>query len=100
MLRPHPGEEKLMDGVTTWTVHIDLDEHDGRTRAVARLHTRDTQRLVGVGFARLNPVDRDVPEIGEELATARALSELSHRLMDAAADDIEQLSGEEAHLVL
>jgi hypothetical protein len=29
-----------MDGSTTWTVHIDLDEHDGRTRAVARLHTR------------------------------------------------------------
>jgi hypothetical protein len=89
-----------MDGVTTWTVQIDLDEHNGRTRAVARLHTRDTERLVAVGFARLSPVDPDVPEIGEELATARALSELSHRLLDTAAADIEQLSGEPAHLVL
>jgi hypothetical protein len=89
-----------MDDVATWTVQIDLDEHEGRTRAVARLRTQDTERLVGVGFARLNPVDRDVPEIGEELATARALSELSHRLLDAAAGDLEQLSGEKAHLVL
>lgn len=85
---------------TTWTVDIQLDEHEGRTRAVARLHTHDTERLVGVGSARLNPADRDVPEIGEELAAARALSELSHRLLDAAAGDLEQVSGAPAHLVL
>jgi Domain of unknown function (DUF1876) len=86
--------------VTTWTVQIDLDEHDGRTRAVAHLRDRGPEELVGVGLARLNPVDRDVPEIGAELATARALSELSHRLLDAAATDIERQSGQEAHLVL
>jgi hypothetical protein len=86
--------------VTTWTVQIDLDEHDGRTRAVARLRDRGPEELVGVGLARLNPVDRDVPEIGAELATARALSELSHRLLDVAATDIERQSGQEAHLVL
>jgi hypothetical protein len=89
-----------MPETTKWTVDIQLDEHDGRTRAVARLRTRDTERLVGVGLARLNPVDRDVPEIGEELAAARALSELSHRLLDAAAGDLEQVSGAPAQLVL
>jgi hypothetical protein len=72
-----------------WTVTIDIDEHDGRTRAQARLHTRDTDELVGVGFARLNPADRDVPEIGDELAAARALSDLAHRLLDVAGTDIE-----------
>ena len=51
-----------------WTVTIDIDEHDGRTRAVARLQARDTDSLVGVGLARLNPADRNVPEIGDELA--------------------------------
>jgi hypothetical protein len=73
-----------------WTVSIDIDEHEGRTRAVARLHTRDTESVVGVGLARLNPADRDVPEIGDELATARALSELTHRLLGIAADDLEK----------
>jgi hypothetical protein len=79
-----------MTETTRWNVSIDIDEHDGRTRATARLHTRDSDRLVGVGLARLNPADRDVPEIGEELATARALSELSHQLLHAVAEDIEQ----------
>jgi hypothetical protein len=77
-----------------WSVDIEIDEHDGKTRAVARLHTRDRADLVGVGLARLNPADRDVPEIGDELATARALSELSHRLFDAAAEDIEGMTHE------
>ena len=81
-----------------WTVHIDIDEHDGRTRAVARLHPHDNDRLVGVGLARLNPADRDVPEIGDELATARALSELGHNLLEAAAADIEQITHRPAQL--
>ena len=89
-----------MHTVTTWTVTVDIDEHDGHTRAVARLHTRDTDELVGVGLARLNPADRDVPEIGGEIAVARALSDLSHRLMRTAAEDVEQISGEPAHLVM
>jgi hypothetical protein len=89
-----------MDTVMTWTVTVEIDEHDGHTRAVARLHTRDTEKLVGVGLARLNPADRDVPEIGGEIAVARALSDLSRRLMRTATEDVEQLSGEPAHLVM
>lgn len=87
-----------MNDAKRWTVIVDIDEHDGRTRAVARLHARDVHRLAGVGLARLNPTDEDVPEIGDELATARALSDLSHRLLDVAADDIEGSSGKAAHL--
>jgi Domain of unknown function (DUF1876) len=81
----------------TWTVGIDIDEHQGRTRAVARLQIRDTHRLVGVGFARLNPADRDVPEIGEEIAAARALADLGRRLLGEATEDVEQITGETAH---
>jgi hypothetical protein len=79
---------------TRWTVDILITEHDGRTKAEARLHTRDDTHLTGVGLARLNPTDRDVPEIGGELATARALSDLAHRLLDAAATDIEAVTHE------
>ena len=73
----------------TWSVEIFISERDGRTFADARLHTGSPTHLVGTGSARLNPQDSDVPEIGEELAAARALSELAHQLLAAAADDIE-----------
>jgi hypothetical protein len=89
-----------MDEITTWTVTVDIDEHDGHTRAVARLHTRDTNKVVGVGLARLDPHDRDVPEIGQEVAVARALSDLSHRLLQTATEDVEQVTGEPARLIM
>ncbi|SDN01447.1 protein of unknown function [Geodermatophilus siccatus] len=87
-----------MDDVKQWTVTVDIDEHDGHTRAVARLHGRDTEQLTGVGLARLDPADRDVPEIGDEIAAARALSDLSHRLLQTANEDVEQSTGTPAHL--
>ena len=87
-----------MDDVKQWTVTIDIDEHEGHTRAVARLHDRDSERLTGVGLARLDPADRDVPEIGDEIAAARALSDLSHRLLQTATEDVEQSTGMPAPL--
>ena len=81
-----------------WTVTIEIDEHDGRRRAHARLHTPTSDQLVGVGLARLNPADRDVPEIGDEIAAARALSELGHLLLSAAADDLEAVTHVRADL--
>jgi hypothetical protein len=60
-----------------WDVQIFIDEHDdGSTRAEARLRTGGNMSMVGVGFARQNPHDTAVPEIGDELAVARALSNL------------------------
>jgi hypothetical protein len=84
----------------TWTVEIVIDEHDDQrvTRAEARLHTSDPTDLRGVGTARRNPDDREVPEIGDELAVARALSDLAHRLLDAAVGDIEQVTQRPARL--
>lgn len=81
-----------------WSVTIDISEHDAETRATARLHTRDTTMLTGSGMARRNPHDRDVPEIGAELAVARALGDLQHRLIDATIGDIEQATGAPSHL--
>jgi hypothetical protein len=86
-----------MQAMKRWNVAIDIDEHDGRTRAVARLSTATTD-LTGIGLARLSPEDRDVPQIGDELAVARALSELSHHLLDATAADIERVTHQPAHL--
>jgi hypothetical protein len=81
-----------MSTAKKWSVEIHIDEHESRTRAEARLHTADKTHLVGIGLARLNPADRDVPEIGDELAASRALSDLAHQLLDAAANDIEGIT--------
>jgi hypothetical protein len=83
-----------------WTVEIVIDEHDEdrRTHAEARLHTSDPTDLRGSGHAWRNPKDAEVPEIGDELAVARALSELAHRLLEAAAGDIEQVTHRPARL--
>ncbi|GLY49850.1 DUF1876 domain-containing protein [Lentzea sp. NBRC 102530] len=78
-----------MGTVKKWAVEIRIDEHESRTRAEARLHTADDTHLVGIGTARLNPADGNVPEIGDELATSRALTDLAHKLLDAVTDDIE-----------
>ena len=54
--------------------------------------------LRGHGIARKSPVDKDVPEIGDELAAARALADLAHQLLEAAAGDIEAVTNTPAHL--
>lgn len=75
----------------TWNVRIDVGEHEGQTRAIARLDTGDTSSLVGTGLASLNPTDPDVPEIGDEVAVARALAQLSRLLLGAASDDLSEV---------
>jgi hypothetical protein len=78
-----------------WAVTVYLEDHDEQTRARARLETGQTAAgsvLEGVGHARRNPRDRDVPEIGRELATARALSDLAHKLFEATVDDIAAIT--------
>ena len=76
-----------------WTVEVSIDEHEGRTRAKARLRWRDKES-VGVGLARRNPADRNVAEIGDELAVARALTDLANRLLKVTAHDIEAVTDE------
>lgn len=83
----------------TWSVEIFIGEHDGQTRAEARLATEPSAtRLTGWGIARLNPVDPEVPEIGDELATARALADLAHQLLETAAVDIGAVTSRPVHL--
>ena len=82
------------ESISTWSVEVLIGERDGQTHAEARLHTNDDTHLIAVGRARLRPTDRDVPEIGAELATARALADLSHQLLQAAIDDIEGVTHE------
>ncbi|MGZ6777658.1 MAG: dsRBD fold-containing protein [Mycobacterium sp.] len=73
-----------------WVATISIDEHDGQTRAKARLRWRD-QEAVGVGLARLAPTDRYHAHIGDELAVARALADLARRMMAGTVQHIDGL---------
>jgi hypothetical protein len=82
-----------MESEPTWRVGIAFSETEDRTRADAILEFAG-QRFHGWGQAKRSPGDPSVPVIGEELAAARALSDLSHQLVHAAADRIESFEGQ------
>jgi Domain of unknown function (DUF1876) len=79
-----------------WTIEVLIEEDDVETEAKALLRV-DDRELGGRGRARRNPRDPDRPRVGEELAAARALSELAHKLVDTAAVEIEEFEGRRVH---
>jgi hypothetical protein len=83
---------KVVDENKVWELEIAIGENADETEAEARLQVNDME-LTGWGRARRRPGDPQRPRVGEELAVARALSELSHRLLDAAVADIEAVEG-------
>lgn len=88
-----------MEHVRQWTAQVYISEHDdGTTSAEVRLQTVDGHQLVGHGGARCNPNDPEVPEIGDELAVARALADLSDRLIHATVADLEGVTHTRVHL--
>ena len=76
----------------TWQVSITFTEEDERTRADAILELAD-KRFHGFGRAKRAPEDPRIPVIGQDLAASRALSDLSHQLLDAAAEQVEAFEG-------
>lgn len=90
-LRIEPAGGPTVDR-STLRIEVALTEDDQHTEAVARARVRDRD-FAGWGRARRNPSDPSIPLVGEELAVARALSELSHQLVIAAADSLESALG-------
>ena len=76
----------------SWQVNITFSEDPVRTRADAVLQLA-SDKFHGFGQAKRAPEDPSVPVIGEDLAAARALSDLAHQLLHAAAERIESFEG-------
>jgi hypothetical protein len=72
-----------------WTIQVRLDEQGDDTFADAILSIENKTEIRGSGHSRRNPTDEAAPQIGDELACARALSDLAHQLLSQAASDIE-----------
>ncbi|MET9794688.1 dsRBD fold-containing protein [Nocardiopsis alba] len=93
----HARGAESMQTMKRWNVDVVVaEESEGdaaRTWAEVGLMADDGTALRGHGMARKHPTDLDVPEIGEELAVSRALSDLSRQLRQVAAEDINDNTG-------
>jgi hypothetical protein len=88
-----------MQPMKQWKVDLRVGATDGHTRAEAWLVTELGDRMVGLGTADVGPHDADIPEIGEEIAIARALRDLATRLLEQASVEIEGVTREDVHLL-
>ncbi|WP_460933417.1 DUF1876 domain-containing protein [Phycicoccus ginsengisoli] len=88
------GPSSTPPRIRQWQVQLTLFEHGGTTHARAVLRGDSPTPVEAVGDSTRGPSDSDVPEIGEEVAVARALRRLADRLLDTAAGDIEAVTGE------
>lgn len=76
-LMPHP-----------WKLTFETREDEDHCEIVVHLDASD-RSLSGFGRSRRNPKDPLVPQVGEELAAARALHDLANHLTDDARNIIE-----------
>lgn len=71
-----------------WNLTLEISEDEDHCEVTAHLQASD-RSLTGTGRSRRNPSDPAVPQVGEELATARALHDLSQHLVEDAWRMIE-----------
>lgn len=84
--------------VREWQVRVSIFESGDDTSANVVLVADAPEHLSARGQSHRASDDTPVPEIGDEVAVARALRRLADKLMEAAETDIEMLTGEEAHV--
>ncbi len=82
----------------TWNIGIEVIISGDNGTAHAVLTKADGQRVEGYGRARRNPDDEPHPEVGQELATARALRDLADRLLKATSDDLSKIEHQRIRL--
>ena len=83
--------------VRSWSVAVDLTETGRETTARAVLHTDAGLSIQAPhGRAVKAPGDDDVPEVGRDVAVARALRHLSDRLLTRAEGSMSQVQQSQA----
>ncbi|GAA4829457.1 DUF1876 domain-containing protein [Saccharopolyspora rosea] len=80
------------------SLNMQVVEAGAKTTADVGFTTSSGMALHGHGTARRHPDDPDVPQIGDEIAVARALFELAHKLLDTAAHEIGERMHRRVHL--
>ena len=84
--------------VREWNVRVSIFESGDETSANVVLIADAPDPLSARGTAHRSSHDVGVPEIGDEVAVARALRHLADKLMETAETDVSVMTGEEAHI--
>ena len=100
---PEPHQASPKESTTTgrmheWTVRVSIFETGDDTSATAVLLSDSPRHLTAKGESHRSPDDLPVPEIGDEVAVARAQRHLAERLVATAESDIEDMTGMEARV--
>jgi len=86
--------------VRHWTVDVDVVAQDQTTTAYAVLHEKDSATVVsGSGESVRRPGERNIPELGDELAVARALRSVSDTLVHAVCHTLTDIEHRHVDLV-
>jgi hypothetical protein len=91
----HAGDADQTRHVRDWQVRISVFESESETDAHVVLVADSPKHLSATGHSHRGSHDLAVPEIGDEVAVARALRRLADQLLDTAAEDIETVTGED-----
>ncbi|MFD5389470.1 DUF1876 domain-containing protein [Stenotrophomonas sp. NPDC087984] len=89
-----------METIVGCDIQMEFREIGPLTEAVVRLRMHDGTEMLAQGRANRNPEDPSQPRVGEEIAAARALTNLAHRLIGKAGGDIEEVTHSKAHLLI
>ena len=89
-----------MQTIAGWHIEMEFQEAEKRTRAAAMVRLPDGTEMRAHGHATRHPEDMEQMRVGEEIAAARALNELSRELLRKAGSEIEEVTHREAHLAM
>jgi hypothetical protein len=95
---PGPTSGSEAGHVREWTIRVSIFESGDDTSANVVLLSEAPSHLTARGSSHRAPDDRSIPEIGDEVAVARALRHLADQLLETAEQDIEALTGDAARL--
>lgn len=88
--------EPTLRHVRDWQVRVSIFESGDDTSATVVLLSDAPAHLTGRGESHRK--DTSIPEIGDEVAVARALRHLADQLLAAAAQDIAAVDGEDTFI--
>ncbi|MFG2879289.1 DUF1876 domain-containing protein [Streptomyces sp. NPDC048337] len=86
-----------MTTLVGWHVELEFTEEGHRTSAAAMVRLGDGTEVKARGYALRHPSDPEQLRVGEEIAGARALMDLSSQLLTKAHGEIDEVTGRHSY---
>ncbi|WP_455352304.1 DUF1876 domain-containing protein [Streptomyces sp. SYSU K217416] len=83
-----------MKTLVGWHIEMEFREEGEKTKAAAMVRLGDGTEFRAHGTASRHPSDPEQLRVGEEIAGARALMDLSSQLLKKAHAEIDEVAGD------